>query len=164
MKKYIIHIENEYLEQMFLQRGCNTDEKKNNLFKTIVEEIATATSNDENMPIFVSSFVGKDGKERKAWHLEEIERGECVKALVDGEVAQEINISYENQWLPAADFFTPSDEKVMTWEKDSGEMRYGCIASYDDDDNVHITDAHGGCDICLPAEKVWWRRVQSPNV
>lgn len=169
-KKYIVHIHEGFLQKLFWQRGCVTDEEKNKVFQSVVGDIAKAVSDDRQRPIFNSDFYDQNGVKQKSWYLEEIERGECVKAVIedkDGQPLQEIHISNDTEWLPAADYAPACDEPVMVCfkGKDALLMFYACM-SYDEGmATIEVWGQHDDCGRFVePIENVWWRRIAAPVV
>lgn len=89
----IIFLHDEYLQRLYTQRECTTNDQKKELFNKITAEINTFLKNRDNMgePLVAYNFVGSDGHTYKSWEIVEIEQNNKSAAEANKEELAEIS-------------------------------------------------------------------------
>lgn len=90
---YVIYLHDEYIQRMYAQRECTTNDQKKKLFNEVVSDINKFLKNRDNMgePIVAYNFVGADGKTYKSWEIVEIEENSKSSAEANKEELAEIS-------------------------------------------------------------------------
>ena len=74
-KRYIAHINEGYLQGLYLQEGADTQEKKEALHKDIVKRIRDFVNNDgDGSPLFAYDYQTVSGETVSSWWLEDLDR------------------------------------------------------------------------------------------
>lgn len=81
--KYIIRISCEFLERMYVQNCADTQEKKEKLFRRLVDMIRNFLEADGVATTVAYSFIDENGKQYKSWELVEVEDGDPLLAIVE---------------------------------------------------------------------------------
>lgn len=81
--RYIIRVNQDYLQRMFIVRRAETDEQRNNLFFEMMDGIRSFVVGEGSDFISASKFIGADGKEHDSWTIEEVEEGDIALAVVE---------------------------------------------------------------------------------
>lgn len=104
--RYIIRINQEYLEMIFRQRCIYTDREKQELFNVIIEQIRQFVSGDGKSDTFATfTFKGSDGREHKSFELEPVSEGDPLLAVVEdlqGREVQRVAIKDKETDTPAS--------------------------------------------------------------
>lgn len=89
--KYIVRINDDYLKMIFLTRRADTDQKRNELFMEVMQQITDFIKGKGNDVISALSYVGSDGKEHDTFTFQKVEEGDPVLAIVEDLEGNEIS-------------------------------------------------------------------------
>ena len=89
----ILYLNDSYLQRLYMQRGCDTDEKKKKLFNEVISSINNFLKNRENMgePLLAYTFTDADGKIYKSWEIVEVQENNASQAEANKEELAEIS-------------------------------------------------------------------------
>ena len=89
--RYIVRINQEYLEMVFRQRCIYTDSEKQELLGTIIEQIYHFVKGDGKSDTLAAfTFKGSDGREYKSFWLEAVNEGDPLLAVVEDLQGREV--------------------------------------------------------------------------
>lgn len=104
--RYIVRINQEYLELFFRQRCIYTDSEKQEMLDTIISQIRQFVSGEGKIDtIAVFTFKGSDGQEHKSFELEPVSEGDPLLAVVEdlqGREVQRVAIKDKEADTPAS--------------------------------------------------------------
>ena len=89
----ILYLNDEYMQRLYMQRGCDTDDKKKKLFNEVISSINNFLKNRENMgePLLAYTFKDADGKVYKSWEIVEVQENNASQAEANKEELAEIS-------------------------------------------------------------------------
>ena len=89
----ILYLNDTYMQRLYMQRGCDTDDKKKALFKEVIDSINSFLKNRDNMgePLLAYTFTDADGKIYKSWEIVEVEENNASQAEANKEELAEIS-------------------------------------------------------------------------
>jgi len=89
----ILYLNDEYMQRLYMQRGCDTDEKKKKLFNEVISSINNFLKNRENMgePLLAYTFKDADGNVYKSWEIVEVQENNASQAEANKEELAEIS-------------------------------------------------------------------------
>ena len=73
-KRYIAHINAEYLERLFLQKNAVTEEQKNAIQDQIIKEISEFVNGENDLPLYTYDYQTVSGETVSSWWLEDLDR------------------------------------------------------------------------------------------
>ena len=89
--RYIVRINQEYLEMVFRQRCIYTDSEKQELLGTIISQIRQFVSGEGKSDTLAAfTFKGSDGREHKSFELEAVSEGDPLLAVVEDLQGREV--------------------------------------------------------------------------
>lgn len=104
--RYIVRINQEYLEMIYRQRCIYTDSEKQELLHTIIEQIREFVSGEGKSDTLAAfTFKGSDGREYKSFWLEAVSEGDPLLAVVEdlqGREVQRVAIKGKEADTPAS--------------------------------------------------------------
>ena len=88
----ILYLNDEYMQRLYHQRACTTDEEKKKLFNEVISSINQFLKNRDNMgePLLAYTFKDADGKVYKSWEIVEVEENNKSQAEANKEELAEI--------------------------------------------------------------------------
>lgn len=89
----ILYLNDTYMQRLYMQRHCDTDEAKKKLFKEVIDSINSFLKNRDNMgePLLAYTFTDSDGKIYKSWEIVEVEENSKASAEANKEELAEIS-------------------------------------------------------------------------
>jgi len=89
----ILYLNDTYMQRLYMQRGCDTDDKKKALFKEVIDSINSFLKNRDNMgePLLAYTFTDADGKIYKSWEIVEVQENNASQAEANKEELAEIS-------------------------------------------------------------------------
>ena len=89
----ILYLNDEYMQRLYHQRACTTDEEKKKLFNEVISSINQFLKNRDNMgePLLAYTFKDADGKVYKSWEIVEVEENNASQAEANKEELAEIS-------------------------------------------------------------------------
>ena len=89
----ILYLNDEYMQRLYMQRGCDTDDKKKKLFKEVIDSINKFLKNRDNMgePLLAYTFKDSEGKVYKSWEIVEVQENNASQAEANKEELAEIS-------------------------------------------------------------------------
>lgn len=73
-KRLIAHINDDYLQRLYLQKGADTAEKKAEIYNQVVDDIRKFVRGEsEDNLLFTYDYISNDGQTRSTWWLETID-------------------------------------------------------------------------------------------
>ena len=89
----ILYLNDEYMQRLYHQRACTTDEDKKELFNEVISSINQFLKNRDNMgePLLAYTFKDADGKVYKSWEIVEVEENNKSQAEANKEELAEIS-------------------------------------------------------------------------
>ena len=89
----ILYLNDEYMQRLYHQRACTTDEEKKKLFNEVISSINQFLKNRDNMgePLLAYTFKDADGKVYKSWEIVEVEENNKSQAEANKEELAEIS-------------------------------------------------------------------------
>ena len=73
-KRLIAHINDGYLQRLYLQKGADTAEKKAEIYNQVVDDIRKFVRGEsEDNLLFTYDYISPDGQTRSTWWLETID-------------------------------------------------------------------------------------------
>lgn len=89
----ILYLNDTYMQRLYMQRGCDTDDKKKALFKDVIDSINSFLKNRDNMgePLLAYTFTDADGKIYKSWEIVEVQENNASQAEANKEELAEIS-------------------------------------------------------------------------
>lgn len=89
----ILYLNDTYIQRLFMQRGCDTDDLKKKIFKEVIDSINNFLKNRDNMgePLLAYTFTDSDGKVYKSWEIVEIQENNASQAEANKEELAEIS-------------------------------------------------------------------------
>ena len=89
----ILYLNDEYMQRLYHQRACTTDEEKKKLFNEVISSINKFLKNRDNMgePLLAYTFKDADGKVYKSWEIVEVEENNASQAEANKEELAEIS-------------------------------------------------------------------------
>lgn len=89
----ILYLNDNYMQRLYMQRGCDTDEKKKKLFNEIISSINNFLKNRDNMgePLLAYTFTDSEGKVYKSWEIVEVQENNASQAEANKEELAEIS-------------------------------------------------------------------------
>lgn len=89
----ILYLNDEYMQRLYHQRACTTDEDKKKLFNVVISSINQFLKNRDNMgePLLAYTFKDADGKVYKSWEIVEVEENNKSQAEANKEELAEIS-------------------------------------------------------------------------
>jgi hypothetical protein len=73
-KRLIAHINDGYLQRLYLQKGADTAEKKTEIYNQVVDDIRKFVRGEsEDNLLFTYDYISNDGQTRSTWWLETID-------------------------------------------------------------------------------------------
>lgn len=104
--RYIVRINQEYLEMIYRQRCIYTDSEKREFLHTIIEKIRQFVSGEGKSDTLATlTFNGSDGREHKSFELETVSEGDPLLAVVEdlqGREVQRVAIKDKETDTPAS--------------------------------------------------------------
>jgi hypothetical protein len=104
--RYIVRINQEYLEMVYRQRCIYTDSEKQELLHTIIEQIRQFVRGEDKIDTLAAfTFKGSDGQEHKSFELEAVSEGDPLLAVVEdlqGREVQRVAIKDKETDTPAS--------------------------------------------------------------
>lgn len=98
--RYIVYINQEYLEMFFRRLFIYTDSEKQELIDTIISQIRQFVSGEGKCDTLAAfTFTGSDGREHKSFELEAVSEGDPLLAVVEdlqGREVQRVAIKDKN--------------------------------------------------------------------
>lgn len=83
-KRFIAHINDGYLQRLYLQKGADTAEKKAEIYNQIVDDIRKFVRGEsEDNLLFTYDYISSDGQTRSTWWLETIDCEEDDDVLTE---------------------------------------------------------------------------------
>lgn len=83
-KRLIAHINDGYLQRLYLQKGADTAEKKAEIYNQVVDDIRKFVRGEsEDNLLFTYDYVSPDGQTRSTWWLETIDCEEDDDVLTE---------------------------------------------------------------------------------
>jgi len=89
----ILYLNDEYMQRLYMQRACNTDEDKKKLFNEVISSINNFLKNRDNMgePLLAYTFKDSEGKVYKSWEIVEVQENNASQAEANKEELAEIS-------------------------------------------------------------------------
>ena len=89
----ILYLNDEYMQRLYMQRSCDTDDKKKKLFKEVIDSINTFLKNRDNMgePLLAYTFKDATGQVYKSWEIVEVQENNASQAEANKEELAEIS-------------------------------------------------------------------------
>jgi len=89
----ILYLNDEYMQRLYYQRSCTTDDDKKKLFNEVISSINQFLKNRDNMgePLLAYTFKDADGKVYKSWEIVEVEENNKSQAEANKEELAEIS-------------------------------------------------------------------------
>ena len=89
----ILYLNDEYMQRLYMQRSCDTDDKKKKLFKEVIDSINTFLKNRDNMGEPLLAYTCKDatGQVYKSWEIVEVQENNASQAEANKEELAEIS-------------------------------------------------------------------------
>lgn len=89
----ILYLNDEYMQRLYHQRACTTDDDKKKLFNEVISSINQFLKNRDNMgePLLAYTFKDADGKVYKSWEIVEVEENNKSQAEANKEELAEIS-------------------------------------------------------------------------
>lgn len=89
----ILYLNDTYMQRLYMQRGCDTDDKKKALFKEVIDSINSFLRNRDNMgePLLAYTFTDSEGKVYKSWEIVEVQENSKEAAEANKEELAEIS-------------------------------------------------------------------------
>ena len=89
----ILYLNDEYMQRLYMQRGCTTDQAKKDLFNEVISAINNFLKNRDNMgePLLAYTFKDADGKVYKSWEIVEVQENNASQAEANKEELAEIS-------------------------------------------------------------------------
>ena len=89
----ILYLNDTYMQRLYLQRGCDTDDKKKKIFKDVIDSINSFLKNRDNMgePLLAYTFTDSEGKVYKSWEIVEVQENSKDAAEANKEELAEIS-------------------------------------------------------------------------
>lgn len=89
----ILYLNDTYMQRLYLQRGCDTDDKKKKIFKEVIDSINSFLKNRDNMgePLLAYTFTDSEGKVYKSWEIVEVQENSKDAAEANKEELAEIS-------------------------------------------------------------------------
>lgn len=89
----ILYLNDEYMQRLYMQRGCDTDDKKKKLFKDVIDSINEFLKNRDNMgePLLAYTFKDATGQVYKSWEIVEVQENNASQAEANKEELAEIS-------------------------------------------------------------------------
>jgi len=104
--RYIVRINQEYLEMIYRQRCIYTDSEKQEFLHTIIEQIRQFVRGEGKSDTLAAiTFKGSDGREHKSFELEAVSEGDPLLAVVEdlqGREVQRVAIKDKETDTPAS--------------------------------------------------------------
>ena len=104
--RYIVRINQEYLEMVYRNRCIYTDSEKQELLGTIIEQIRQFVRGEGKSDTLAAfTFMGSDGREHKSFELEAVSEGDPLLAVVEdlqGREVQRVAIKDKEADTPAS--------------------------------------------------------------
>ena len=104
--RYIVRINQEYLEMIYRQRCIYTDSEKQEFLHTIIEQIRQFVRGEGKSDTLAAfTFTGSDGREHKSFELETVSEGDPLLAVVEdlqGREVQRVAIKDKKTDTPAS--------------------------------------------------------------
>jgi hypothetical protein len=104
--RYIVRINQEYLEMIYRQRCIYTDSEKQEFLHTIIEQIRQFVRGEGKSDTLAAfTFTGSDGREHKSFELEAVSEGDPLLAVVEdlhGREVQRVAIKDKETDTPAS--------------------------------------------------------------
>ena len=104
--RYIVRINQEYLEMIYRQRCIYTDSEKQEFLHTIIEQIRQFVRGEGKSDTLAAfTFKGSDGREHKSFELEPVSEGDPLLAVVEdlqGREVQRVAIKDKETDTPAS--------------------------------------------------------------
>lgn len=104
--RYIVRINQEYLEMVYRNRCIYTDSEKQELLHTIIEQIRQFVRGEGKSDTLAAfTFKGSDGREHKSFELEAVSEGDPLLAVVEdlqGREVQRVAIKDKEADTPAS--------------------------------------------------------------
>ena len=89
--RYIVRINQEYLEMVYRNRCIYTDNEKQELLHTIIEQIRQFVRGEgKSDTIAAITFKGSDGRDHKSFELESVSEGDPLLAVVEDLQGREV--------------------------------------------------------------------------
>ena len=83
-KRLIAHINDGYLQRLYLQKGADTAEKKAEIYNQVVDDIRKFVRGEsEDNLLFTYDYISSDGQTRSTWWLETIDCEEDDDVLTE---------------------------------------------------------------------------------
>ena len=83
-KRLIAHINDGYLQRLYLQKGADTAEKKTEIYNQVVDDIRKFVRGEsEDNLLFTYDYISPDGQTRSTWWLETIDCEEDDDVLTE---------------------------------------------------------------------------------
>ena len=83
-KRLIAHINDGYLQRLYLQKGADTEEKKTEIYNQVVDDIRKFVRGEsEDNLLFTYDYISSDGQTRSTWWLETIDCEEDDDVLTE---------------------------------------------------------------------------------
>ena len=83
-KRLIAHINDGYLQRLYLQKGADTAEKKAEIYNQVVDDIRNFVRGEsEDNLLFTYDYISNDGQTRSTWWLETIDCEEDDDVLTE---------------------------------------------------------------------------------
>lgn len=83
-KRLIAHINDGYLQRLYLQKGADTSEKKAEIYNQVVDDIRKFVRGEsEDNLLFTYDYISSDGQTRSTWWLETIDCEEDDDVLTE---------------------------------------------------------------------------------
>ena len=83
-KRLIAHINDGYLQRLYLQKGADTAEKKAEIYNQVVDDIRKFVRGEsEDNLLFTYDYINPDGQTRSTWWLETIDCEEDDDVLTE---------------------------------------------------------------------------------
>lgn len=89
----ILYLNDTYMQRLYFQRSCDTDDKKKKIFKEVIDSINSFLKNRDNMgePLLAYTFTDSEGKVYKSWEIVEVQENSKDAAEANKEELAEIS-------------------------------------------------------------------------
>ena len=89
----ILYLNDEYMQRLYHQRACTSDDDKKKLFKEVIGSINSFLKNRDNMgePLLAYTFKDSEGKVYKSWEIVEVQENNASQAEANKEELAEIS-------------------------------------------------------------------------